>query len=95
VTSSPEGAATVHLAVIFGPDEIHGVLAARDRRTLLARLTQRLQEDAHLQLFRADAHRFRTLVEEGRPEDAVRMYAAKVGRKWDPVHLRLDVVEVD
>jgi len=95
VTSVPGDGSPVHLAVIHGPHEIHGVVAARDRKTLLARLAQRLQEDVQLQLFPADAQRFRTLVGEDQLEEALRLYAAKVGRKWDPVRLRVEVVELD
>jgi hypothetical protein len=95
VTSPSGGRPRVHLAVIHGPGEIYGVVAAPDREAMVARLSERLQEDADLQLFRSDADRFRTLVEEGRHEEAVQMYFARAGKKWDPVRLQIEAVEVE
>lgn len=95
MTTSSGGPTLVHLAVIHGPDEIYDLVAARNREAMVARLAERLQEDADLQLFRPDADRFRALIEEGRHEEAVEMYFARVGRKWDPVRLRVEAVAVE
>ena len=70
------------------------MVAAWDRRTLLVRLTERLEEDLHLQLFPSEACDFRSLLGKGQLEEAVRLYDEKVGHKWDPVRLQLDVVEM-
>jgi hypothetical protein len=95
VTSPSGGRTLVHLAVIHGPDEIYGLVAARNREAMVARLAERLQEDADLQLFQSDADRFRALIEEGRHEEAIETYFARVGEKWDPVRLRVEAVAVE
>jgi len=89
------GRARVHLAVIHGPNEVYGVVAARDRESLLLRLAHRLEEDVELQLFQPESDRFRNLVEEGRFGEAVRVYSERVGEKWDPVRLWLATVDVE
>jgi len=88
------GRARVHLAVIHGADEVYGVVAARDRESLLLRLARRLEEDVELQLFQAECDRFQSLVEEGRYGEAVCVYSEGVGEKWDPVRLWFTTVEL-
>jgi len=66
---------------------------ARDRQALLAELCARLMEDLERQLFAPEADRFLALVQGKSLDEAVRFYFSEVGRKWDPVRLRLETVE--
>jgi len=89
------GRVRVHLAVIHGADEVYGVVAARDRESLLFLLACRLEEDVELQLFQTESDRFKRLVEEGKFGEAVRVYYEGVGEKWDPVRLWLTTLELE
>jgi len=83
----------VQLAIVHGAGEVYFVVAARDRQALLAELCARLLEDLERQLFAPEADRFTALVEGKSLDEAVRFYFSEVGRKWDPVRLRLETVE--
>lgn len=81
-----------HIAVVHGPSEVYFVVAGDSREEMLSRLATRLETDAHIQLWKEDADRFRSLVDRGQIARAVDSYFSTVGSRWDPARLSLHVV---
>lgn len=82
----------LHIAVVHGPEEVYLVAAAPSREAVLRELCRRLAEEAHMQLWKEDAVRFRALMDRAGPEDAVDFYFSRVGQRWDPARLSLHIV---
>lgn len=94
VAAGEENAAgtLAHVAVVHGPSDVYFVVVGDSREEMLRRLAARLDREAHIQLWREDAERFKDLVTSGRIEEAVDSYFATVGGRWDPARLSVHVV---
>lgn len=81
-----------HIAVVHGPSEVYFVVAGESREEMLRRLAARLDREAHIQLWKEDAERFKSLFASGQIEEAVDSYFSEVGSRWDPARLSVHLV---
>jgi hypothetical protein len=85
---------TLHVAVVYGPNDVRHVTAAATRAALALRLADYVRRHAGNQLWPGDARRLRRLLAARRFEAAVEHYFASVGRRWDEERLVVEAVDV-
>lgn len=86
---------TLHVAVVYGLNEVRYVTAAATRAALASRLADYVRRHAGRQLWPGDARRLRRLLAARRFEAAVEHYFASVGGRWDEERLVVEAVDVD
>lgn len=84
----------VHVAVVYGVCCVHLVVAAPDRIGMQRQLAEYVERHADVQLFAGDAERVRSLLDEEAVEEAVRVYFACVGERWDREWLEERVLQL-
>lgn len=88
------GEPTVHVAVVYGVNEVRYVTAATSRAALTVSLADYVRGRADNQLWPGDARRLRRLLAARRFETAVEHYFASVGRRWDEERLVIQAVNI-
>ncbi|HEX8146934.1 MAG TPA: hypothetical protein VF591_07125 [Pyrinomonadaceae bacterium] len=88
------GGRTLHVAVVYGSNEVRYVTAAATRAALAARLADYVRRHAGNQLWPGDARRLRRLLAARRFEAAVEHYFASVGGRWDEERLVVEAVDM-
>lgn len=85
----------LHVAAVYAADGIGVRLltAASSAEALTARVATYVERQAEYLLWPADAERVRALLAEGKRREAVELYFAKVGERWERERLRTEVVE--
>ena len=72
-----------HTAVVYAIDGVRFVAAATSRRALLRRVAQYVERHAGDRLWANDARRVHHLLDVAAHEEAVELYFALVGERWD------------
>jgi len=86
---SPE---PLHVAVVHGTDQVTLVTVAPSRAGLDDQLAEYASRHAGERLWPEDADRVTRLVEGGQRREAVELYFARVGRRWDEERLVVTTV---
>ena len=86
--------AALHVAVVHTVNAVHLIAAAASRPALIARLGDYVRRRAGSQLWPHDARRLRRLLSKGQVDEAIELYFASVGERWDEERLVTSVVEV-
>lgn len=73
----------LHTAVVYALDGVRFVAAAPSRRTLIGHLADYVRRCAADSLWASDARHVDDLLARGAHEDAVDLYFAVVGQRWD------------
>jgi hypothetical protein len=89
-----DGGRILHVAVVYGPNDVRCVTAAESRTALAVRLADYVRRHAGNQLWPDDARRLRRLLAARRFEAAVEHYFASVGGRWDEERLVIETVDV-
>ena len=74
---------TPHTAVVYALDGVRFVAAAPSRRALMRRVADYVQRHAAEKLWADDARYVHQLVAGSAHEEAVELYFALVGQRWD------------
>lgn len=93
-TCGEPGERRVHVAVVSVADRVLATLASRSPDRLRADIARYVAANAEAKLWPEDAARVAEHFGSGRPEAAVRTYFGRVGRRWDPERLHVEVVEL-
>ena len=88
------GGRVLHVAVVYGPNDVRYVTAAESRAALAVRLADYVRRHAGSQLWPGDARRMRRLLTARRFEAAVEHYFASVGGRWDEERLLIETVNM-
>jgi hypothetical protein len=88
------GGRILHVAVVYGPNDVRYVTAAESRAALAVRLADYVRRHAENQLWPDDARRLRSLLAAHRFEAAVEHYFASVGGRWDEERLVIESVDL-
>ena len=88
------GGRTLHVAVVYGSNEVRYVTAAATRAALALKLADYVRRHAGNQLWPGDARRLRRLLAARRFEAAVEHYFASVGGRWDEERLVIEAVDM-
>jgi hypothetical protein len=72
-----------HTPLVYALDGVRFVASAASRRALMQRVAQYVEQNAGERLWAGDARRVRQLVGDGAHEEAVELYFALVGERWD------------
>jgi hypothetical protein len=75
--------AASHTAIVYALDGTRFVAAATSRRALMRRVVGYVERRAEQALWEADALRVHQLLADGAHEEAVELYFAVVGQRWD------------
>jgi hypothetical protein len=89
-----DGSAAVHIAVVYAIDGVRLVSAGESQEAVAARLAEYVGEQAEHALRPDGAARIRALLRGGSPWEAVQLYFARVGERWDREYLQIQRVEV-
>ena len=89
------GGQTLHVAVVYGVNDVRYVTAAESRAELAVRLANYVRRHAGHQLSPGDARRLRRLLAARLFEAAVEHYFARVGRRWDEERLVVEAVDLE
>jgi hypothetical protein len=73
----------VHTALVYALDGVRFVAAATSRRALILRVAEYVGRETNNRLWPADARQVETLLAGGAHEEAVELYFALVGKRWD------------
>jgi hypothetical protein len=92
-SQTEDGEQTLHVAVVYGGNDVRYVTAAASRAALVARLADYVRRHAANQLWPDDARRLRRLLAARRFDAAVEHYFASVGGRWDEERLMVEAVE--
>jgi hypothetical protein len=94
--AGPPGAGdlpALHVAVVHTANAVHLVTAATSRAALTDRLSDYVRRRAGSQLWPNDARRLRRLLAKGQLDEAIELYFASVGERWDEERLVTSVVQ--
>jgi hypothetical protein len=94
VTPSEYGEQTLHVAVVYGVNEVRYLTAAASRAALAVRLAAYVRQHAANQLWPVDARRLRRLLAARQYEAAVEHYFASVGGRWDEERLMIKAIDM-
>jgi hypothetical protein len=94
VLSTEYDGRTLHVAVVYGSNDVRYVTAAATRAALALRLADYVRQHAGNQLWPGDARRLRRLLAARRFEAAVEHYFASVGGRWDEERLVIEAVDM-
>ena len=94
VVAQEGGGRILHVAVVYGPNDVRYVTAAESRAALAVRLADYVRRHAENQLWPDDACRLRRLLAARRFEAAVEHYFASVGGRWDEERLVIESVDL-
>jgi hypothetical protein len=72
-----------HTAFVYAFDGVRFTASARSRRALMERLADYVRRHAGDRLWPQDARRVDQLLDGGAHEEAVELYFAVVGQRWD------------
>jgi len=72
-----------HTAVVHAPDGVRFVAAAASRHALMRRIADYVRRHADERLWASDAPRVHELLAAAAHEEAVELYFALVGQRWD------------
>jgi hypothetical protein len=72
-----------HTALVYALDGVRFVAAASSRRALMRRVAEYVQRQAGEMLWEGDARRVDQLLVGAAYEEAVELYFALVGKRWD------------
>lgn len=72
-----------HTAFVYALDGVRFVAAAASHRAVIRRVAQYVERRADDALWANDAGRVRRLLEDGAHEEAVELYFALAGQRWD------------
>lgn len=72
-----------HTALVYALDGVRFVATAASRRALMRRVAQYVERHAGDALWPNDALRVRRLLEDGAHEEAVELFFALTGERWD------------
>jgi hypothetical protein len=72
-----------HTALVYALDGLRFVATAASRRTLIRRLADYVERRTSDSLWPADARQVEMLLAHGAEEEAVELYFALVGKRWD------------
>jgi len=86
------GGPTLHVAVVYGVNDVRHIAAAESRAALAVKLADYARRNAVNQLWPGDARRLLRLLAAGRFEAAVEHYFASVGGRWDEERLVIEAV---
>ena len=75
--------AASHTALVYALDGVRFVATATSRRVLMRRVAHYVERNADERLWANDASRVRLLLANGEHEEAVELYFALVGERWD------------
>jgi hypothetical protein len=73
----------LHTAVVYAPDGVRLVAAAPSRRALIRRIADYVERHANETLWPNDTRLVHQLLAEAAHEQAVELYFALVGERWD------------
>lgn len=90
-----EGGLTLHVAVVYGVNDVRHVTAATSRAALAVKLADYVLRHARNQLWPRDTRRLRRLLAARRFEAAVEHYFSSVGGRWDEERLVVEAVDLD
>ena len=93
VVEREDGGRTLHVAVVYGLNDVRYVTAAATRAALAVRLAAYVRRHAGSQLWPGDARRLRRLLGARRFEAAVELYFSSVGGRWDEERLVIEAVD--
>lgn len=82
------------VGIIHGPGGVEHVAAAASRLTLIKELALWAALQAREKLPKPESDNVENLVREGRFGPAIRRYIALIRRRWDPVSLSIEHVEI-
>jgi hypothetical protein len=71
------------VAVVCGADGVRYTASGSDERELLSQLVQYVGERCEDVLWASDTREVRRLIAAGQDQDAIEMYFARVGERWD------------
>jgi hypothetical protein len=83
----------LHVAAVFAHDGIRLLTASHSEAGVTERLAAYIQGQADLLLWPGDARRVRALLEVGDTEEAIDLYFARVGERWEREHLHREGIE--
>jgi hypothetical protein len=72
-----------HTALVYALDGVRFVATAASRRALMRRVAHYVERHADDALWANDASRVRRLLEDGAHEEAIELYFALAGQRWD------------
>lgn len=81
--TGPQAVRLVYVAVVHTRGTICHICAAPTAERLAVHLGEYVRENATYQLWPADAERVLALLQADRKQDAVALYFAAVGTRWD------------
>jgi hypothetical protein len=79
----PAPSLPLHVAVVHAADGVRVVMAEGSRASLLLRLAEYVRGRAPHALWPDEAERVRRALAAGRRREAIEVYFAEVGRRWD------------
>lgn len=85
----------LHAAAVFTQEGVQLVTAGRTREALMRSLARYVERQATTMLWPEDALRLRGLLAGGQAAEAVALYFATVGERWEREFLKIEVVPED
>jgi hypothetical protein len=83
----------LHVAAVYASDGIRLLTASRSREAVTECLAAYIHGQADMLLWPADALRVRALLGAGDAEEAIALYFARVGERWEREQLRREAVD--
>jgi hypothetical protein len=77
----------LHVAAVYAYDGIRLLAASRCAQAVTERVAAYVAAQADVLLWPRDAQRVRTLLEVGETQEAIAVYFARVGERWEREHL--------